>query len=321
MRIPVSVCTSYKTADIKALVDLGAMDNFIHPMFVQWMGLGARPLERPQKIWNVGNLENKAGCITHYITLNVQTKGRCVDMNFLVTDIGNEEVLLGYPWLATYEPHISWRLAAPIGDVLPVIIRSQANKTLTDLSLPAVELYTHTTATELAIAVQNPAKKITLPPKYTEFASLFDEEALHRLLSSKPWDHAIEFVKEAPKFLDCKIYPMTREEDQALKMFLDEQLKKGYIRPSILLYASPFFFIKKKNGKLRPVQDYRKINSITIRNMALVPQGHQNIYTTSVEPSSTPKSMFAAGTTTYTSRKGTKRKPHSRRVMDCSNHG
>ncbi len=30
--------------------------------------------------------------------------------------------------------------------------------------------------------------------------------------------------------------------------------------------ASPFFFIKKKDGKLRPVQDYRKLNEMTIKN-------------------------------------------------------
>ena len=95
MRIPVSVCMSYKTANIKGLVDSGATDNFIHPTFMQRMGLGTRSLKQPRKIWNMDNSENKAGCITHYVTLNVQTKGIQVDMNFLVMDIRNEDVLLG----------------------------------------------------------------------------------------------------------------------------------------------------------------------------------------------------------------------------------
>ena len=43
---------------------------------------------------------------------------------------------------------------------------------------------------------------------------------------------------------------MTREEDKALDAFIDEQLLKGYIEPSKLPYASPFFFVKKKDGKL-----------------------------------------------------------------------
>jgi len=53
--------------------------------------------------------------------------------------------------------------------------------------------------------------------------------------------------------------------------FLDEQLKKGYIQPSKSPYASPFFFIKKKDGKLRPVQDYRKLNEHTIHNRYPLP--------------------------------------------------
>ena len=55
-------------------------------------------------------------------------------------------------------------------------------------------------------------------------------------------------------------------EDQALVAFLDEQLKKGYIRPSKSPYTSPFFFIKKKDRKLCLVQDYRKLNEHTIHN-------------------------------------------------------
>jgi len=38
---------------------------------------------------------------------------------------------------------------------------------------------------------------------------------------------------------------------------------------------SPFFFIKKKDGKLRPVQDYRKLNALTVKNrypLPLIPE-------------------------------------------------
>ena len=33
----------------------------------------------------------------------------------------------------------------------------------------------------------------------------------------------------------------------------------------------PFFFVKKKDGKLRPVQDYRKLNEMTIKNRYPLP--------------------------------------------------
>ena len=64
---------------------------------------------------------------------------------------------------------------------------------------------------------------------------------------------------------------MTRDEDKALLEFLIDHLEKGYIRVSKSPYASPFFFVKKKDGKLRPVQDYRKLNSHTVRNQYPLP--------------------------------------------------
>ena len=64
---------------------------------------------------------------------------------------------------------------------------------------------------------------------------------------------------------------MTREEDKALNKFIDEQLLKGYIEPSKSPYASPFFFVKKKDGKLRPIQDYHVLNMWTVKNQYPLP--------------------------------------------------
>jgi len=78
-------------------------------------------------------------------------------------------------------------------------------------------------------------------------------------------------MPDAPKTLDCKTYPLAKGQQRNLDKFLDEHLEKGYICVSNLPYASLFFFIKKKNGELRPVQDYRKLNEYTIRNTYPLP--------------------------------------------------
>ena len=83
-----------------------------------------KELKNPRGIWNINNTENKLGKITHSATLSVTTKGKNHDMTFLVTDIGNEELLLGYPWLATYEPKFSWKHATIKEDMLPIIIQT-----------------------------------------------------------------------------------------------------------------------------------------------------------------------------------------------------
>jgi hypothetical protein len=60
-------------------------------------------------------------------------------------------------------------------------------------------------------------------------------------------------------------------EQVELDAFIKEHMETRCIRPSKSPWASPFFFVKKKDGKLQPVQDYRKLNSLTIKNQYLDP--------------------------------------------------
>ena len=124
MKIPISVRTSYSKADLRCLVDSGATDNFIHPRFVRRMKLGTRELPKPKKLYNIDDTTNKAGNITHYVDLLVETAGRKKEMRFLVSDIGREDAILGYPWLATFEPNFSWAHGTIDVRSLPVVLRS-----------------------------------------------------------------------------------------------------------------------------------------------------------------------------------------------------
>ena len=124
MQIPVLNCTSYFTANKSVLVDSGATDNIMHPNFAKRMGLQLVALNKPRKIWNADNMENKEGMITHYLDLDVEAKGIHKDMHFYITNIGNEDIFLGYPWLTAYEPRFKWRDTMIGEEVLPVIIRS-----------------------------------------------------------------------------------------------------------------------------------------------------------------------------------------------------
>ena len=57
--------------------------------------------------------------------------------------------------------------------------------------------------------------------------------------------------------------------------FIDNNLRKGYIWESKSPQASPFFFVSKKDGSLRPCQDYRYLNEGTVKNsypLPLVPE-------------------------------------------------
>jgi len=263
-------------ANIKALVDSGATDCFMSETFVRRMKLGKRPLQKPRKIWNIDNTPNQAGSITHYVDLNIQTKGERKTIRFLITNIGSEEVVLGYPWMAAFEPQFTWGKGVIDERSLPIIIRS-VNPSIPGQGPIIARIRgenSHlcaTTSTELAIKAQQYVKKVEVPTAYQQFAKIFSEDESKRYLPKRAWDHAIEFKNDAPEAIDCKVYPMNRIEDEAVQKFLKEELEKGYIRESKSPYVSSFFFVRKKDGKLQPVQDYRKINAITIRNQYPLP--------------------------------------------------
>ena len=57
-----------------------------------------------------------------------------------------------------------------------------------------------------------------------------------------------------------KVYLLSREERGEVYQFIDEQLRKEYLRLSKLSQTALVFFVKKKDGKKRIVQDYRYLN-------------------------------------------------------------
>ena len=59
---------------------------------------------------------------------------------------------------------------------------------------------------------------------------------------------------------------MTLKEEEAFNQWLNEQLKAGLIVESKSRYVAPCFYIPKKDSLLWLVQDYRKLNQVTIKD-------------------------------------------------------
>jgi len=109
-----------------------------------------------------------------------------------------------------------------------------------------------------------------LPAYVAEFRSMFAKEDFNILPEHRKWDHAIELTPGAePK--SSKVYPLSPLEQAELDTFLEENLHTGRIRPLKSPMAAPVFFIKKKDGSLRLVQDYRALNAVTVKNKYPLP--------------------------------------------------
>ena len=73
-------------------------------------------------------------------------------------------------------------------------------------------------------------------------------------------------MNEVPKELNAKAYAIILKEEEVLNQWLDKQVKTGLIVESKSRYVAPCFYIPKKDGSLWLVQDYRKLNQVTIKN-------------------------------------------------------
>ncbi len=128
-------------------------------------------------------MANQAGKITYYITLDIQTGGVKKTIQFLITNIGNKDIILGYPWMTAFEPQFTWRNGVINEKELPIILQSvnpflpgkepiiaQGKGSNDDCCIQA------TTATELAIKAQQYTKKVEVPVEYHQFAKVFSKE-------------------------------------------------------------------------------------------------------------------------------------------------
>jgi hypothetical protein len=102
-----------------------------------------------------------------------------------------------------------------------------------------------------------------IPESLHEFGEVFAKESFDSLPERRKWDHVIELERKDELLTTRKVYPMSLEEQKELDTFLEEALSTGRIRPSKSPIGMPVFFVKKKDGKLRFVQDYRALNAIT----------------------------------------------------------
>jgi len=104
-----------------------------------------------------------------------------------------------------------------------------------------------------------------VPKKFLKWRKVFGKVESEKMLTRKIWDHAID-LKETFKPRKGKIYPLSRNEKEEVQNFVEDQLRKGYIKPSKLPQTLLVFFVGKKNGSKQIVMDYRNLNSQTMKN-------------------------------------------------------
>ncbi|GIZ39392.1 hypothetical protein CKM354_000277800 [Cercospora kikuchii] len=228
---------------------------------------------------------------------------------FRLTKLGGCPMILGYPWMEGHSVNLSPANATLLFDspycqshcnvsLVPAKVKVYTRKVprlatrrknklvdVCNISFRTASLYAapkyqrkgyrlcYTTIEDLQSIFTSEEKadiEGQLPECLRDFSSVFSPKLADQLPPHRPYDHDIK-LKEGAEPPFGPLYGMSRDELQALKEWLDENLKKGFIRPSSSPVASPVLFVKKPGGGLRLCVDYRAINELTVKDRYPLP--------------------------------------------------
>ena len=288
------------THSIAALLDSRATGMFIDREFVRRNRLETRPIPEPIPVYNVDGTLNQNGSISEEYEAILEIGSHSERVSLAVTNLGQLPMLIGHTWLHKHNPEVNWKTGQvvlsrcpPSCQESPSLVTPRAPLTKTTVSkeeeecvlepgdgifavyLPDEEEAVHLRATfthsqrlaqeAVCLASTGQSLEDLVPRAYWEYKDVFSKDAFDKLPARKPWDHGIELLPGAEP-QSSRTFPLSPLEQKELDKFLQENLRSGRIRPSKSPFGAPVFFIKKKDGSLCLVQDYRKLNTVTVKN-------------------------------------------------------
>lgn len=253
--LPVTLSWGGGTKDTHALIDSGAEGNFLDSSFAFSFKLPVIALSQPIAVRALSGLSLPT--ITHSTTpIKLITSGNHVEhISFFLTDCSNTPVVLGHPWLVLHKPHINWGLST---------IFSWSEKCHESCLSSARSAVSCSVFQEECMDLSN------VPNEYLDLKRVFSKSRAASLPPHRPYDCAIDLLPgtSPPK---GKLYSLSIPEREAMEKYISDSLAAKIIRPSSSPAGAGFFFVKKKDGSLRPCIDYRGLNNITVRNTYPLP--------------------------------------------------
>lgn len=282
-----------------ALIDTGASGYaFIDENFARHHKIPLSPLRTPRHLEVIDGRAVSSGQITHLARLGLTIKEHKEQAPFFVTTLGHYPLVLGIPWMKHHDIGIRFssntlsfgseyckKHCTPSSDIIttvglppeqePIIKIKQVNKAAfaclkeKGLYIFAISLKDINEALEANKKIR-PDPRLTVPPEYHEYLSLFSEAESNKLPPRRKYDHKI-ILQEGKEPPFGPLYGMGQDELKVMKEYLESHLKKDFIEASSSPAGAPVLFVKKPGGGLRFCVDYRGLNELTIKNRYPLP--------------------------------------------------
>ncbi len=124
MTLHVFIQSKSKRAEAITLLDSGATENFISINYAKKLGIPIRKLPYKRRLFNVDGTPNKAGMLKYYVDMSTRTGEKRTHLRYFLTDLGENQVILGYPWFTSAQSKINWAKGWIDYMQLPIVLRS-----------------------------------------------------------------------------------------------------------------------------------------------------------------------------------------------------
>ena len=108
LHVPIKISVNNQIIDTTAIIDCGAMVNFIDPGLTTLTKFPLRKLERPVKAYNVDGTTNSKGNIVWETHIDLHFPKHKENIRLMVLNLGWKQIILGMPWLKKWNPVIDW---------------------------------------------------------------------------------------------------------------------------------------------------------------------------------------------------------------------
>lgn len=235
---------------------LGGRGNFIDEGWAREHDIPLVDLTEGSTVFALdGKMLSRIRRVTSPVSLTVSGNHQ-ETISFLIFHSPFTPVVLGHPWRTQHNPHINWVKSSILSWILPCHVNCLVS------AIPVVP--------SVSTFQKVPGDLSGVSEEYHDLRAVFSRSRAVSLPPHRPYDCSIDLLPgTAPP--RGRLYSLSVPEREALEKYLSESLEAGIIVPSSSPAGAGFFFVKKKDGSLRPCIDYRGLNTITVKNRYPLP--------------------------------------------------